>query len=172
VQTPELKEIFDLSENDFERHPVWYAPTAAGPCRPWDQPFPAPSKSGAILVRASFHLADGTRYPGFFTVVDENWNIPPAPHLRSFTDRYGASALLGVQQPRIFLRDQQFSFWGGRRGIPMEKRQEFYAAIGRTWETIFPLKFSSHTGLATGIVAGQVDGFYRPAGEGRTDVEF
>src|SRR5947199_10384472 len=32
-----------------------------------------------VLVVATFELADGTRYPGFFRAVHEDWDVPLPP---------------------------------------------------------------------------------------------
>jgi hypothetical protein len=93
--------------------------------------------------------------------------LPPKPHSRSIRARYGESdlALLGIQQPRIFVNQLRFRFWGGRRGIPLEERRAFYAAFGKTPEEIFPLKFCADPMLVTGIITGRLDGFYRLIGD-------
>ena len=64
-------------------------------------------------------------------------------------------------QPRIFVNHQQFSFWGGRSGVPWEKRHTFYGLLGGTPENIFPIRFRADKNLATGILTGEVKGFYK-----------
>jgi hypothetical protein len=173
--TPELKQIWDLSSADFEQHPVWvgvhnfdigepwHRGSNEGTYRPWIDALPCPSPKGFFLVRGTFRLQDGSSYPGFFTVASETWDTPPRPDLASFSSRYGgaALALVGIQQPRIFVQHQQYSFWGGRAGVPLEKRQALYSALGKSAEDTFPVRFHADSSLATGILSGEVDGFYR-----------
>ena len=190
VPVPELKQRPDLSLADFERQPVWvsvhnmdfgkpwYDACDEDTVRPWSEPLPASTKRGMVFVAATFVLRDGSAYPGYVRVVGEDWDAPPPPRKmldggtvqhRSFRARCGGSplAVLGLQQPRIFVNQQRFSFWGGRRGIPAERRQAFYAAIGKSPEAIFPLRFTADPKFATGILRGQLDGFYRMGDAGQ-----
>jgi hypothetical protein len=61
----------------------------------------------------------------------------------------------------MFIGTQRFSFWGGMVGIGAEDQQALCSALGKAGDEIFPLRFTADPGLATGIVSGQVDGFYR-----------
>ncbi len=174
MSTPELKQIWDLSYADFERNPVWvgvhdfdvgepwHTASNEGAYRPWNQTLPAKAEAGRILVAAVLELRSGDCHTGFFTAVPESWDVPP-PGFSSISSRYGGPelGLVGVQQPRIFVGHQQFSFWGGRSGIPPEKRQTFYDLLGKTPENIFPLRFWADRSLATGILMGEVKGFYK-----------
>lgn len=173
--TPELKPIWDLSSADFEQHPVWvgvhnfdvgepwHQDSNESTYRPWSGALPCPSEKGFFLVRGILKLPDGCNYPGFFTVAPESWDTPPRLGLASFSSRYGgaALALVGIQQPRIFVEHQQFSFWGGRAGVPVERRQALYSILGRSAEDAFPMRFHADPSLATGILSGEVEGFYR-----------
>ena len=175
MQTPELKQIWDLSLTDFDRHPVWvgvhihdvgkpwHKASNESTYRPWDRELPSKSENGFILVRAKLELRSNGVYPGFFTAVGETWDTPPREGLARISARYGGPeiGLVAVQQPRIFLNHQQFSFWGGRSGVPIERRQEFYRLLGLTPEDIFPIRFRAEEGLATGITTGEVKGFYK-----------
>ena len=175
MQTPELKQIWDLTSTDFDRHPVWVGVHALdvnepwhktsneSTYRPWDRELPVKSEKGLIVVRAKLELLDKAVHLGFFTAVREGWDKPPRVGLASISARYGGPeiGLVAVQQPRIFLNDQQFSFWGGRSGVPFEKRQAFYNRLGLAPESIFPIRYRAEEGLATGITSGEVRGFYR-----------
>jgi hypothetical protein len=97
-----------------------------------------------LLVRAIIELRDGSRYPGFVTPAFDEGD-------------------LGTQQPQVFVGDRRFGFWGGMFGIPVEERRAFYGAIQRAADAVFPLKFIVEPGLATGVTAGQVQGFYKRA---------
>jgi hypothetical protein len=45
-------------------------------------------------------------------------------------------------------------------GVRADRRSAFYKALGKGPQAIFPIQFSAPE-LATGVVAGRVDGFYR-----------
>jgi len=89
--------------------------------------------------------------------------VPPRTGLASISSRYGGPelGLVAVQQPRIFVDHQQVSFWGGRSGVPVEKRQAFYTLLGKPSQDIFPIRFRADGSLATGILTGEVKGFYK-----------
>jgi hypothetical protein len=156
---PELKQFADLRESDFQRYPVWiachtadygkpwYEQTDEETFRPWTGQLPAALTEGMLLVRAIVELRDGSRYPGFVTPAFEDGD-------------------LGTQQPQAFTAGRSFGFWGGICGVPIEERREFYAALQRAPDEVFPLSFSAEPGLATGIVTGRVEGFYQEAREG------
>ena len=95
-----------------------------------------------LLVRATIELRDGSRYQGFVTPAFKQGD-------------------LGALQPQIFVGNSRYRFWGGMFGVRADERQAFYAAVSKPREAIFPLKFSADAGLATGVTAGQVEGFYR-----------
>jgi hypothetical protein len=151
---PELKQLKALSLTDFDRHPVWigchgvddgepwYDETDEATFRPWTGALPADRGEGMLLVRAVLELADGTRLIGFVT---------PA-----FKD-----ADVGTQQPHIFAGQRLFRFWGGMPGVAADERQALYAALKRSPDAIFPLRFNADANFATGVVTGRIDGFYR-----------
>lgn len=151
---PELKQLGDISRADFDRHPVWiashvadydeawYDETDEETVRPWTGDLPVSSSNGMFLVRASFKTADGSHYRGFVTPAFEQGD-------------------LATMQPEIFVGPKRFSFWGGTIGVDAAERRAFYAAMGKEAVQVFPLRFDVEPHLATGVVAGQVDGFYR-----------
>jgi hypothetical protein len=151
---PELKQFADLTPADFERHPVWVAchtedyaepwfnDTDEETFRPWMGALPVGPSDGMLLVHATFEAHDGSGHNGFLT-----------PAL--------TEGDLGTLQPHVFVGGKSFGFWGSMFGIRADQRMAFYTALGKSPEAIFPMRFSTHTGLATGVVAGQVDGFYR-----------
>lgn len=162
---PELKQFSDLKPGDFARHPVWigchtadydepwYDETDEETFRPWTGTLPVGADEGMLLVRAILETKDGTQYGGFVT---------PAM----------AENELGTQQPQIFVGEQRFQFWGGILGVSEVQRREFYAALSKSAEEVFPLKFNAVTGLTRGFASGQIDGFYRFKVQGRvTNVE-
>jgi hypothetical protein len=103
-----------------------------------------------LLVRAKLRLQDGSVY-----------RVTPA-----FND-----GDLGAIQPQIFVGDESFGFWGGMFGVRPDEKAAFYAAIGKTPDVIFPVRFSADPGLARGAVTGIVEGFYRRSRSGVIEFE-
>ena len=90
--------------------------------------------------------------------------------------RYGGSplAIIGEQRPSVFIKGQRFPFWFGGKDDPDELRRQFYKALRKQPEDIFPIRFEGAPGLATGIVSGEMNGFYLlswPGGKPRIYVE-
>ena len=160
---PELKQFGDLSPADFQRHPVWIAchtedfaeswfnETDEETFRPWTGPLPVGPSDGMSLVRATFELHDGSRHDGFLTPASKEGE-------------------LGTLQPHLFVSGKSFGFWGGMAGVRPDRRTALYEALGKGPEALFPIRFSTDADLATGVAAGQIDGFYR--GTRVIDVEF
>jgi len=68
---------------------------------------------------------------------------------------------LGKLHPQLFVGGNSFRFWGGMFGVRADQRVASYKALGKGPEAISPIRFSTAPRLATGVVAGRVDGFYR-----------
>jgi hypothetical protein len=153
MSIPELKQFGELCPADFERHPIWIGCHTADYGKPWyddtnEETFrayrgalPADPSMGILLVRATFHLRDGTPLSGFVT---------PA----------SVDGALGTQQPHIFLGEDLFGFWGGMARITTEDQQALYFALEKSPDAIFPIQFGADPGLATGFASGQLEGFY------------
>ena len=160
---PELKQFGDLTPADFERCPVWIAchtedfaepwfnETDEETFRPWTGALPVGPSDGMSLVRTTFELHDGSRHDGFLTPAFKEGD-------------------LRILQPHLFVSGESFGFWGGMAGVRIDQRTAFYEALGKGPEAIFPIRFSTAPNLATGVAAGQVDGFYR--GTRTVEVEF
>jgi hypothetical protein len=160
---PELKQFGDLSPADFDRHPVWIAchtedheepwfdETDEETFRPWMGALPVRPSDGMLLVRATFELQDGSRHHGFLTPAFKEGD-------------------LGALHPYLFVGGKSFGFWGGMFGVRADQRTAFYKALRKGPEAIFPMRFSAEPDLATGVVTGRVDGFYR--GTGNLEIEY
>jgi hypothetical protein len=183
IPTPELKQSHDLGQRDFERHPVWigvhiadqgmpwYELCDEGTYRPWTGGLPVTASGRMLLVSASFQLKNGIRYPGLVSPVADDWDEVLTRRtsdggivrIRSISERQGGSplAILQLHQPHLFLNGERVSFWGGRRGVPINNRQAFYVALGENPKDIFPIRYSTDPKFVAGIGNGQLDGFYR-----------
>jgi hypothetical protein len=95
-----------------------------------------------LLVQAIFELNDRSKREGFLTPAFKEGD-------------------LGTLQPHLFVGGRSFGFWGGMFGVQADRRAAFYKALGKDPEAVFPMHFSASPGLATGVVAGRLDGFYR-----------
>ena len=181
---PEMKQDCDLTPQDFLRYPVWigvhnydygkpWYNLAGDECtfRPWTEPLPFAENRGTALVTANFELADGSRYPGFFSAVRHNWDEPLPSRKRpdgSYTQPLQWSArrgggpltILALQRPVIFLNGEEFDFHLKR--FPRRKPyiKQFYAAIGKPPEAVFPVRFFADPTLSTRILKGRMDGFF------------
>jgi hypothetical protein len=153
VSKPELKQFGDMTNGDFDRHPVWvschvidydepwYEETDEETFRPWLGDLPVDPTETMFLIRAEFRDPSGRIFAGFITPAE--------------------TADLGQIQPQLLHGSQRFSFWGGMSGVSEEERAAFYDAMGVAPEQAFPLQFHAAPGLASGVTAGMVEGFYR-----------
>jgi hypothetical protein len=152
---PLLKQFGDLSPLDFQTHPVWvschtldydepwYDETDEETFRPWSDALPIEPGSEKFLVRASLKLADGTLLPGFVT-----------------PEQGGSDSALGITQPQLFsTAGQRFSFWYG--GVPPSAahKREFYSALAKTPEQVFPVTCLASPELTRGGLAVTIPGF-------------
>ena len=157
AKRPELVQFGDLTPAHFDRHPVWMACHIADYEEPWydetDEetfrphggPLPADASEGMMLARADFTLADGTRLTGFLTPAVEEDPIGP----------------LGIMQPQLFLPDGMLGgFWEGRIARDAAAHEAFYRALGKTAADVFPVRCAVQPGLATGVTACVLEGFY------------
>jgi len=185
MELPLLRDISELTPADFENHPVWvcvhgrdedepwYAQTTEQTYRPWTEatPYAPRTRFDAVLVAATFELADGSTYCGCFNPVAENWDEPLPPRklrdgsfakpLQWSARRGGPRSILTRQHPAIFIDGRIHEFYLLR---DPERRREtvrvFYAAIAKPPQAVFPLQFSCSFDLCTGIISGQLDGFF------------
>jgi hypothetical protein len=180
---PELKRWASFVRGDLDRHPLWvdvhtadfgkpwYDSCDEDTYRPWNDLLPADADENILVASACFETRSGIQFPGFFCPAGENWDAPIVRvvrgggtiRLRSMTERNGASPLTLdlLLRPAIFIGAERFDFVGGLRGVSADRRQAFYAAIGKKPEEVFPLRFAAASGLVKGTAAGELRGFYR-----------
>lgn len=172
----------ELAAEDFQINPVWAivpfhdasrAVFAQRVAIPWTGPLPV--EAGAdVRISATFTLRDGRQYPGSLRPAPENWAdaMPPPVKIGNVVlqskpprVRYGDSAQAGAaifetQMPCLYVDGRRFQFWCGSRDCE-ETRVAFYAALGETGDELFPIHFAAAEGLARGVVAGELNGFYK-----------
>jgi len=181
-----LKDQPSLTKGDFNSHSVWvraqdydinepwYREINERTYRPWDGelPFEPKSQFPFVLVSGSFRLSDGSVYPGYFQPVTEQWDAPVPPRKMKdgtssvpvhWSARHGGSPLsiLALHCPVIFIGDQAYDFHL-RRHPELRRRcvLDFYMAIAKRPEEVFPVEFWGDPALFKGIVSGRIDGFY------------
>jgi hypothetical protein len=68
---------------------------------------------------------------------------------------------LALHSPTIFIEGRAFDFHL-RRDLERRKThvQEFYAAIGKQPDAVFPVSFHADPSCFNGITSGKMDGFY------------
>lgn len=183
---PLLKDRASLIRTDFDGNPIWvrvqdydkdqpwFQGSTDQTYRPWDGPLPLQPRTPYpfVLLAASFRLSNGDCYPGYFQPVREDWDAPLPPRKlkdgtfsqpQCWSSRHGESPLsvLALHCPVIFIDEGAFDF---RLRRDPDRRKEsiidFYTAIGKRPEEVFPVEFSATPGLFNGITSGRLDGFY------------
>ena len=150
-----LKQFGDLIADDFSEHPVWIAVHGSDEdepwydeCdeetfKPWTGALPVSPEEGMLLVQSVLTFADGTTVPGFITPQHD-----------------GEPLDLGIIQPHAFSHSARHSFWDGMFQRSDEERAAFYDTFNKKENQIFPITFAAAPGLASGQVAGKIEGFY------------
>ncbi len=153
---PELKRFRDLRPDDFARHPVWLSCHSVDYDEPWysetnEETFRPHAGSLPVdtdqmyLVRCVFELSSGEKLDGFATPAAdaEDW---------------------GTIQPQVFAFDgKRYGFWLGMSGKP-GVAADFCRALGKTPDSVFPIRFGPMPGLTSGECAGCVRGFMTRSG--------
>ena len=182
--TPEMKQEYDLCASDFVRHPVWigvhnydsgepwYELSDEQTFRPWTDPLPFPNIRGIAQVAATFELADGSVYSGYFSPQREDWDAPLPPRrmrdgnytkpLQWSARRCGSPlSILSLHRPVMFVEGRGLDFHLRLREPRRTAHiKDFYAALGKLPRAVFPVRFYADPSLASGIVEGRMDGFY------------
>jgi hypothetical protein len=186
MPTPLLKDQCFLTEIDFRRYPVWvrvqdydrdeywFQDSTEQTYRPWDGllPLEPDSQFPFVLLAASFRLSSGECYPGYFQPATEEWDTPLQPRNTKdgtfakplqWSVRHGGTLLsiLALHSPVVFIGDKAYDFHL-RRDPETRKKSvlDFYTAVGKRPDEVFPVEFSAAPALFRGIVSGRLDGFY------------
>jgi hypothetical protein len=143
------KQVYELTIEDLEAYPVWEFASDEeseesqdeATVRPYSQSGAADPADGALVVRASFTLADGTRMKGYLT--------SPPPR----------STGIGDVQPEIVAPNGRVSFWYEMRKPTPEVLSKAYETLGMESARVFPVHFTSDVEIVGGPVAGTLNGF-------------
>jgi hypothetical protein len=184
AQIPEMKRDSDLTHDDFVRHPVWigvhnfdsgepwYELSDEQTFRPWTGALPFDERRGLVLVAATFELADGSCYPGYFRAVREDWDVPLPPRRmrdgnytksKQWSARRGGSPLsiLSLHLPILFVGGRPLDFHIRLRESRRTTHiKDFYTTLGKTPQEVFPVRFHADPNLTSRIVEGRMEGFY------------
>ena len=146
---PELKQFLDLTESDFERHPIWmgchvadydkpwYDQTDEETFRPYEGVLPADADE-RLLVKATATTHAGEILSGFLSPAEQ-----PSD--------------LGRLQPHVFLDGAPFGFWVGMVAVSEEERRRLLDSLGGDAARVFPIYFRADPSLATGVVEAVVN---------------
>lgn len=186
MDAPLLRDQGSLLRADFDRYPVWvrvqdydreqpwYRGSTEQTYRPWEGPLPLQPRSQfhLALVAASFRLSNGDFHTGYLNPATTEWDVPLPPRKmkdgsyttsNQWSARRGGSPLsiLAIHRPVIFIGERAYDFQL-RRDLDSRKLHilDFYAAIDRCPEGVFPVAFSADPALFSGIVSGHIEGFY------------
>ena len=174
MDKPELKQLADLSPRDFARYPVWlgvhnydsdeewYDESDEETFRPWTKLLPFNEARGFALLPASFNLADGSVFQGFFRSTREDRDAPPGSDQPSWSSLHGGSprSILLLQSPEIFVGDRALDFQLRVPRLRHEAISTFYFALRKAPGEVFPVTFTANGNLASGAVDGTIDGFF------------
>jgi hypothetical protein len=149
---PELREEADLTELDFERHPVWigvhnfdseedwYEDSNEETYRPWLGSLPFSEQRGLALVAAILEFADGSRFAGYYSTARD----------------------LDDQCPRFFVDGRVYNFVRSVRQPARDQMLEFFGSLKKSPSEVFPVKFWQRSDLNTLVTEGIVSGFSFP----------
>ena len=171
----------ELKFEDFQSASVWMRTQVVNQAKPfppqfrfkpWTGTLPGDSTAEYLILPAIFCLKDGSKFSGFARAVPQNWadtrasatRISATNVIQGITprERFGGSmlAIMFEHHPCLFVGDKGFRFWCSPRVDSEEMCQSFYGALKRAPDQVFPIKFNCTPGLATGIISGEILGFY------------
>ncbi len=116
---------------------------------------PVDSQSEKVRISALFTLKDGSQFFGHVA------SVPKRPSKRS------PHAIIGEHFPVMLVKGKSVPFWCLLQSVD-DVRGALYGALRKGLSEIFPIHFEGASGLATGIVSGEIEGFYEVGFEKRT----
>lgn len=144
------KPVGELTLADFLDHPVWeFALDEEGEegqdestVRPYDSTDGLDPEGGSVLVRASFHLSDGTTALGYISTP------------------VGDVLGLDTLQPVVVTDLGRVVFWCGSIAPDRAQIAAAYARLGKTSsDSVFPIHFDATIPMTGDRIAGTIAGF-------------
>lgn len=149
------KRDYELNLADLMQFPAWeYAldeEEVAGQDERTVKPYlaspPLDPHGAYFIVRASFHLADGTQMMGYIrpiTLSGSELTKPVVP---------------ADMNPIIITEQGQVAFWYGALKPGPEEISQNYRMLNKKPSEVFPIKFASDVEVLDSVVAGTLEGF-------------
>lgn len=149
------KQDYQLDLTDLTQFPVWeYALDEEQiegqderTVRPYLASPPLDPHGAHFIVRASFHLADGTQMMGY---------IRPITLSRS---EFMKPVVPADMNPIIITQQGQVAFWYGTLKPSPEEISQNYRMLNKKPFEVFPIKFTSDVEVLDSIAEGTLEGF-------------
>ena len=134
------KEVFELTRDDIEEHPVWYFPMDdsvedeltvrpfKGDCEPNEY---------QVIVKTTFQGSNGKEFTGYVY-----WSIP--------------NTIEDIKPVVFTSNDECITFWNGL----MEAKWNDYSSEQQTIRLSLPLKYSSSSCQGLSSISGVIEGLY------------
>ncbi len=155
TQFARLVRLHEFTADDFKEHPVWVRVLTEDERPRYRYAFvpslgllPIDSKKDRVRLSALFTLNDGSQYFGHIAPVLED--TPSGPSHDAIREHY----------PVMFVKGREFPFWCHLWHTVDEVRVPLYKILRKSTSEIFPIRFEGTSGLASGIVSGEIKGFY------------
>ena len=149
VSSNARRQVYELTPSDLKTFPVWEFASNEEDVDGQDEatvrPYlktPVDPRDGLQVVRATFKLADGTRFLGFVS--------PPPP---------GTPWGIGNQQPAIVSDKGQVPLYSGIFAPSAARLNGFFEILGKSVSEIFPLEYATDVEIVGGPVGSVVVGF-------------
>jgi hypothetical protein len=149
------KQDYDLTAADLAQYPVWeYAldeETNEGQdsrtVRPYTMLVPLDPRQSRFIVRATFHLADGTKMTGYIKpiILDEIGLMKPLVPID--------------MHPIIVTERERVTFWYAASKPDRDEIEQNYVRLNKGPSEVFPIKFAADIEVVDSITEGSLEGF-------------
>jgi hypothetical protein len=149
------KRDYELDLDDIMQFAVWeYALDEEGiagqderTVRPYCTSLSLDPQEAYFIVRASFHLADGTQMKGYIKPV-------------TLSGPKFMEPVIPVDLHPIVITDRgRVTFWYGASKPGLEEISKNYHTLDKESSEVFPIEFASDTEVLDSIVEGTLEGF-------------
>jgi len=157
MASPILRQLLELTPEDFATYPIWigchvadydepwFDDTDEETFRPWLGERPVDQSDETLLVRADAKLADGSKLSGFLTP-----SVDPSD--------------VSSSHPHAFVGERAFGFWSGVLDTATRDASAFQQAVGSDVARILPITFTVDDDVVTGGLTVIVEGWSSQAG--------